>query len=458
MTDKTPRGVVLAYLKETVFRGGEGTFASPNITTASMHAFDVLKSPPDPPINYRTREEYWEIGEGRSLARITDLGFASGEVSLELGLQTAIFIYYALGACITTGSDPYYHTIYEANTLPSMAFLYQNNEDPDSPNGTPANDINKIVWGCVVSNITIVVEQGAEITMTVDLMTAKTQDNAHTGDQLRLTDDTKPSRFTLKVFTYEDFSHSDSWVRYADASVTAITTSTLDSLTDATTLGITEEDLTADQLTGCAVYISAGEGKGQMREINTVTSTTEFTVTRPFTVNPTSAGSYTSTVVVYDADFGTAADATAHFDDLIGTSDWTHIDQIEINITNTLELRPCVGDPYPAKFVVGKREYALKFHLYPQNHKTLLDLRNVAYANYTGPIWARLTFIDSVAGQGSHALELTHDNLYLSDFPDHIADWDEIIVGIDIEFRSAPNNDVCVNMVDDANKAHYEVS
>jgi hypothetical protein len=459
MTDKTPRGVVLAYLKETVFRGGEGTFASPNITTASMHAFDVLKSPPDPPINYRTREEYWEIGEGRSLARITDLGFANGEASLELGLQTAIMLYYALGSCITIGSSPYYHTIYEANTLPSMAFLYQNNEDPATPNGTAANDINKLSWGCVVTNVTIVVEQGAEITMTVDLMTSKTQDVTQVGNQLRLTSTTKPARFTLKVFTYEDFSHSDSWIRYADGALgTAITSSYCATWTDATNLAIADEELTADELTGCAVYISSGQGKGQMREIESVSTVTEFAVTRPFIVPLTTAGTYTSLVVVYDADSGSNADAATHFNDLIGTSDWTNVDSLEIGIAGTLELRPCVGDPFPAKFVVGKREYTLKLHIYPSNHNTMLTLRNAAYGAYTGPIWSRLTFIDSLVGYTTHALELTHTNLYLSDFPDHIADWDEIIVGIDLEFRSAPSDTVCINSVDDRTKAHYEVT
>jgi len=454
MTDKTPIGVVLAYIEETAYRcGSDGTFSAPNVSTNTMYSFDVVKSPPDPPITYRTREEYWEIGEGRSLARITDLGYSQGEVSLELGLQSAIFLYYALGTAVTVGSSPYSHDIYESSlTLPSMAMLYQNNESPSSP-AISANNINKIIYGIVVSNITISVEQGAEITMTVDLMSSRT-DNLEAGDLLDSTE--APARFTLKVFTYEDFIQAGSYIIYASGTVSAITSGAVTNVT-ATQISIGSVTMSVGTTT-YAVRITSGQGKGQIRVVNAIANATTLslnTVTDPWIVTPTTSGN-TSYATLYDySPCSTSTSASVTATALIGTSDWTNVDSLDIGITNTLELRPCVGDPYPAKYVVGKREYSLKTHLYPQNHNTLLTLRNTQHIDYTGPIWAKIKFVDATESPTVHAMEFTHTRMYLSDFPDHIPDWDEVIVGIDMEFRNAPDDEFTINTTDNLVAGQY---
>lgn len=507
MTDKTARGAYLAYLKEDTFRcGNGGTFADPILDTTtdvSVLPFDVLKSPPDPPIAYRLKEEYWEIGEGRSVARITDLGYNQGEVTLELGLQTAIFIYYALGACVTNALGSVFgHDISEdVKDLPSMAMLYQQVEDPDDPDYGSAypNDILMGIYGIVVSNINITVEQGAEITMSVDLMSARSENLETTTNHQNYPldnnedggDNAREARFTLKVFTYEDFIHPGSWIKYADAEIDMATSSAVayGAVSSFTTTSleidgfdiddVTAYGTTANALAGYLIHIYDGQGKGQIRYLDASTSgssvlgTWTDTGEDPWTIEPTTAGDI-SYVQILDAGYlfptgvsyspftswvvGAITTPTAVLQDLVGENSWNHVDSLEIGITNTLELKPCIGSGYPAKFVVGKREYSLRIHLYPQNHKTLLDLRNTRQCDYTGPIMAKIKFVDGCAGITAHALEFTHTDVYLADFPDHIPDWDEVIVGIDAEFRNNVGDQFTVNAVDDLAKTdgHYE--
>lgn len=162
----TPTVCKISFAKEASFRDGGGSGAA----LSTVYAFDLTGQYTE---TVELPEPLKQIVEkflpsSRNLGLVVETGYEAGESTWSFELMTAIFLYYCLGACATTGAEaPYTHTITESDTLPSFAIHYE-----QELSGDP---IRIDLLGCIVKAIELTIETGSEtpIMASVELMCAK---------------------------------------------------------------------------------------------------------------------------------------------------------------------------------------------------------------------------------------------------------------------------------------------
>jgi len=135
---------------------------------------------------------------------------------------------------------------------------------------------------------------------------------------------------------------------------------------------------------------------------------------------------------------------------------WDHIDKIEIVIENNLEAIKVMGDEWSKKLLVGKRDYSINMHVWPQV-ADLYNLINTKVSDYATDLSLTLVF-ERTAGGGDY-LQIVFDKLYLKTYPNILQDWEAAkAVGLDIELGLAPGGSCAVTIVDSLGIAYYEGS
>ena len=181
----TPPVCQISFAKETSFRDGGGSGAA----LSFVRPFDLTKEIVE---SIKIPEPFMEImkewtNTTRNLGRVKFLGYKPGETTFSFEAVVAIMLYYALGACTTTGANaPYTHAITEADTLPSFA-LHVEQELSGDP-------IRMDILGCLVKSLELIIEKGTDtpVMMNVDIICAKVVSGA---------DIAEPSSLGLEKFT-----------------------------------------------------------------------------------------------------------------------------------------------------------------------------------------------------------------------------------------------------------------
>jgi len=194
----------IGFSKEKVFRCGyTGGTQSVPVYLAGAQSWDLLEEEVEIPEPTLKQEESRPIGTGsRNVGLVTPQGYEMVEKDLPIKLQTAIWLYYVLGGCSTTGSsDPYTHAITEANSLPSL--------NVHSQNGT---DMVRDYLGVIVKKVEIVIEKGEKAKATVSLMVPKGMD----GQDLT---GSKPAILSIPIYTWDMIEKTNSIFTYNGANI-----------------------------------------------------------------------------------------------------------------------------------------------------------------------------------------------------------------------------------------------
>lgn len=196
----------LAFCKEKVFRCGytSGTQSVPvYLSGANLQAWDLIEEEVEIPEPTLKKEESFPLGtSSRNVGLITEQGYELVEKDLPIKLQTAIWLYYVLGTCSTSGTgDPYTHAITEANTLPSAIIHSQN-----------STDMVRDYLGVIVKKVEIVIEKGEKVKATVSIMVPKGMD----GQELS---GSKPTRLDIPIYTWDMINKTNSIFTYNSANI-----------------------------------------------------------------------------------------------------------------------------------------------------------------------------------------------------------------------------------------------
>lgn len=132
--------------------------------------------------------------DSRNTGSIVKLGFEKGESTWDFEMLTAIFLYYGLGECVTTGPDGnglYTHTLSESDTLPSFG-LHIEQEHGSYP-------VRVDLLGCTVGSVELNTETGADtpIMLSVEIFVAK---------EIEGLDLPEPSRLEYAKFVRDNMS------------------------------------------------------------------------------------------------------------------------------------------------------------------------------------------------------------------------------------------------------------
>jgi len=167
----------------------ESVFGNVDAALATIYAIDGFESA-DIPEPKREKDELFGVGEGRSVSKLVEKGYAPGDGSLSLWMVKGRWIYYALGTVTTTGaSAPYTHTITPGNTLPSFAL------HTELEHGTDAESIRRDLLGCTVKSWELSIEEREKATQEVGIMVASS---------VTATDIVKPVSYTQDIFRWFD--------------------------------------------------------------------------------------------------------------------------------------------------------------------------------------------------------------------------------------------------------------
>ncbi len=363
---------------------------------------------------YLKSEEHYPIGGGENVGKISYHGYDPSEESLQLYMQTGIMLYYALGACVTTGTalaTPF------ADTVISV-------------------DGTFLIW-TMTTNTAMTIDEHAGRTIEV-------QTGDHAGELYLIVSNTAD---TITVNHAASALIATDTIKITEAPYTHTITESRNRPSFG--LHVEQRNATAAQniiidLLGCIVKALSmaieKDGDGMWE------------------VSPSIAKGIPSDLI---------GALPANFVDVIKT--WTHVtsstltynsanvftaadvDSIGLDITNNSELLPMQGDEHAQKHKKGTREYLWKFHLFPQNN-VLYGLRNTKHTDY-------LTYIAyefKIAPSATNYIKLDFSRLRLTEYPNKIPSKDDNIIGVDAEFRVAPDNVMECEVMDDRDYTYYE--
>ena len=149
----------LAIEKEATRRTGQITEA----TAIPVDVFEEIEIPKP----FKEFEEKFPVHSGRNVGNIGDKTYPAAEGSLEMTLQTAIWLYYILGGCTTVFTTFNTHTIIEANDLPTFKIHV---EQLNSGSGT---DIIDDLIGCFATELKIAVTKDGLVTENLSFLVPK---------------------------------------------------------------------------------------------------------------------------------------------------------------------------------------------------------------------------------------------------------------------------------------------
>jgi hypothetical protein len=141
-------------------------------------------------------------------------------------------------------------------------------------------------------------------------------------------------------------------------------------------------------------------------------------------------------------------------------------DQVVHLIENEASVDPTQGDFWATYKNIKTVMYNLKLHYFPggDTARLLYDLRNTRIKDYVTPLVARLEVRDPDYAQRDDLsywdryIKWVYTSCYLSEHPFGIPSKDDFVMGVDAEFRLLPEGELEIESQDEFGVAHYEGS
>ena len=158
------------------------TGAAVEINAIPTDIFEEIEIP-EP---FKEWEEKFPVNVGRNIGAIGDKTYPAADGSLEMNLQTATWLFYALGASADVLAIFWTHTITEANDLPSFKVHFQ------QTNGGAGGNIIRDLIGCFVTELKLAVAKDGLVTQSLSFIVPKSV-----------------AGVDFSGITWESFNHSD---------------------------------------------------------------------------------------------------------------------------------------------------------------------------------------------------------------------------------------------------------
>jgi len=404
----TPDDSKIFIKKEIVLRNGDVA-----ITPTDLFAFDLIDGGFTIPEPYRAREEFHKLGGGRNVAQIADLGYETPEDSLDLRWMAGTFLYYAMGACDTSGTSVTERTATGGTASVSLEFV----------TAVTADVLDGMMVEFTASGAKFqIVEVGTNTLIVSVPMT---------------TTDIGTATFTV---TGPPYTHIIS------------ESNSLPSFSMHVEQGEGDTKLVRDLL-GCVVSgASLSIEKDAIGKISvdvlTLASVTGNALTT--TEIPTDL-----TDEIYNWTMINQTDAVTYIDyngaPVDTTKIATQIDTYSISVKSDNEATKVMGDEYGKIVKVGKREYDLSVHIYPQK-QTLYNLRNTKIKDYVSVLTSQIKLTRAT----DDTVNWNINSLYLSVYPNALPSWEDKIVGLDAEFRLNEGGSSTITITDAKSIKYYE--
>jgi hypothetical protein len=447
------------------FRVGFPVSTDSYLPATECLTFDKADGDLDIPEPLLKKEELNVIGDGRNTADIVEMGYETVEQAITVNAQTGIFIYYAIGGCISTGTalDP---AISDATVTRASATSIGGFE-----NLTPSAHVGRIasVSNGTYANWVWVITANDETTLTVNTPLPADFATSNTGGS--------PTVVVLGT----PFTHTIS-----EPSTATQVTNGSQMYLPSLILHIENSDGTRTKykdLIGVLVKslkITLEKGAKTMYEVTLLVPKSIAGVIQ--TAYPTYAysGDTTRAVLSYNTDeFFTweHLDTTnsyfkvgsAHI--FGSTLNWINETfKIEITIDNEVSIDPVLGDAYPNKILVGKRDYTIVMGYYPTSNEIaglidttvrfLYDCKQAALSAYTDEISLLVRFGRPKTSTYDY-IQLLFSSLYVTEYPDKLVNIETKEVAVDVTLKNAPASTnivagTCVaTVVDDRNPSYY---
>ena len=467
---------------EDVFRNADAALIQSELLAVDL---TVDESIPIPEPELQT-EEHYPVGGGRNLSTLSELGFDVPEDTIPLMIQSAVQLYHALGACVTTGSqlkipiEPAFSDIIASGQGTVIVTMTTHGAmTPDEHAGKQFNDLTALISYTIISNTadTITLDVASEVDADGNSCSVSTTfaDTIASGQGTASVVLTTHTSMTINEHAGRMMENATSGINYAIISNTANTLvlhKASSAAADGDTIAITE-----------APFIHT------ITEKNSIPSQA-FHFELENTVDAESMRSDLLGVLMNTLEhiFEKKADGQQNLGVLVGKSvagsdltqpnnkselslSWIHAstftlsynsanpitadecDSVVIKIMNNALIRPGMGDENAKKPVTGIREYDLILHIFPEND-TLKLLRNTKLSSYI----TDLAFVFKVMDPNlvTHYIQYTFNKLRVSNYKHAIPGKGDAERGLDCGFRLYPGGTLAAIASDSLNILHYE--
>lgn len=474
MSDITPKKGLICIYKEDAFKSPEASYGGTKLDSlieAYTRQFDALDTAVDIPEPMRASEEYRRIGSGRDVAQIAELGYELGETTLDLRWMTGIFLYYAMGKCVTTEIDSGETITSHTSTPPSydsgsnettitleteeLSLLtwdgyYRLINDPDYTaeftGNAEAQEEFQLNYRLPALTVTTFTQDpgGSPVVLTrVPLgLPAPVQGEYSLNDRtgVIIIGGTSVELIYELIFT----GTSDDFMIKRCPSITTIVVegdATTEFEEAAETLGIIHylHTITAwetddtDPFPSFGMHMEQAPGSDDLKVdmlgsmVRSITITIEKDAKCSISVDVISAYSknvdaYVTTVppeqtdeILRWADLHLVNTVWSYSGNaIIGTELYDflqHTDSIEITIENDIDIGMVLAGEYPDKLMMGTRDYTIRMHVFPQTKllKTMRNLKTPTDPNMYGKTgW--------LAGEINFTVEINREKVNSPDF------------------------------------------
>jgi len=446
--------------------GFKGTVATPlAIPVDQCLQWDHINGDLDIPEPLLKQEGSNGIGDGRNTARVTKMGHDVVEQALTIDAQTGIWLYYAMGAVLTDGTDNS-PAITDASITRDSAVIVGGFSGLSVD--THIGQILRVIDGTYAGWVWTIIDNDAS---TVTLNTTTPADLATSLEA------GSPSVEILKApFTHTISEPSTTATQVTSGSVVYLPTFNIHIETSS---GIRPK---YRDLIGCIVKslkITMEKGAATVYEVTVMVPKSMVGLLQ--TTYPTYSLSGESAYSALPERLTDEYFTWEHLDrttlsyfkygstNIFGsTANWLdETSKIELTIENEIEINPVLGDDYANKYLVGKREYTVLMTYYPNSNEMasdvnaaynlLYDLKAVGLASYTGNISLCLHWGRSETDYVKALLS----SLYITEYPDKLIGIETREVSIDITLLNAPKSTHVTagtfvgTVMDDRNTSYY---
>lgn len=467
---------------EDVFRNGDVALTLPELLAVDMTVDDSIPIP-EPELQ---TEEHYPVGGGRNLSKLSELGFDVPEDTIPLMIQSAVHLYEALGACVTTGTqlkipiDPAFSDIIASGQGTVIVTMTTHTSmSIDEHAGKQFNDLTALISYTIVSN--------TANTITLNVVSEADADGNSCSVSTVFADTIASGQGTtiVTMTTHTSMVPEEHIGRMMEDATSGISYAIIDN--DASTLTLHKvSSATAD---GDTIAITESPFVHTITEANSIPSQA-FHFELENDVDAESIRSDLLGVLMNTLEhiFEKKADGLQNLGILIGKSvagsdlnqpnnksllclNWANAstftlsydsknpitanecDSVIIKIANNAIIRPVMGDENAKKPVTGIREYDLILHIFPEND-TLQLLRNTKQTNYITAL--AFTFKVMDPNNSDHYIQYTFNSLRVSDYKKAIPGKGDAERGLDCGFRLMPGGTLAGLASDNLNILHYE--
>lgn len=363
---------------------------------------------------------YYNIGQGRKISHVSEQGFPALTENMSFMFQSAIFLYAAMGKCLTVGT-----TTGKTGSISGGAGTNQIATGLAMAVDEHAGDYVEITSGVLDGWKFCILANDASGILTLDIDTPAAGIDGE----------------TFEIFT-APFTHSirrgdtlPSWTLYYSLPNSG---DDLESIYQAV-IGVLVRSLELTVETNGDAEQTVGFNAGK-----TVQGTEISDLPQDFPDTDLFKWRRISTLeLTYGAETPISADRCTRFN---------------LSIENETEIEMVVGDPYASYKRVGSVEYTLRLQYNPGS-RLLYDLRDLPPCEYASDLNLTVVLSSPDCGVGfERTITITMTKLMVTQHPMSIADASTGRFAVDAEFQLSANGEIEIEAVDALGLDYYEGS